>query len=205
MKDYKLETIEWTQYWSEFAPDEKTPRVLLIGDSISVGYRHIVEGMLGGEYHISSMATSKAVDNPWFMDEVRLLHKQECDYEIVHVNNGAHGGHLDADAYEKYSDKLICALKEEFPSAKFVLALTTPVMKKDDLAAFNPEGNARVKERNERALALAEKHGIRVIDDLYSAALSEPSLHGPDGLHFTEHGYEVLAKSVVESIQKAAK
>ena len=202
MENIRLETIEWTQYWTEHAPDRETPRVLLIGDSISVGYRHEVEGRLGGKYHVSAMSTSKAVDNPFFLDEVALLRKQEKDYDVIHFNNGAHGGHLDADTYEKHYEALLRGLMEMFPGARLILALTTPVMKKEALAEFDPVQNARVLERNERVRAINARLGLGKVDDLYQAALSAPDLHGPDGLHFKEQGYAVLADAVAKSILK---
>ena len=46
-----LERIEWTNTWRENARDD-VPRVLLIGDSITQGYRSIVNRMLEGKIRV---------------------------------------------------------------------------------------------------------------------------------------------------------
>lgn len=37
-----LETFEWDNLWCEHADDSTKKRILIIGDSISFGYRHII-------------------------------------------------------------------------------------------------------------------------------------------------------------------
>ena len=200
MFTYKQEQIEWTQFWREGSPDENTRRVLIIGDSITVGYRHLVEQKLEGKYHVSAVSTSKALDNPWLMDEIKLLIKQdEVSYDIVHFNNGAHGGHLKSEEYGVLYEKFVCELMQLFPKAKFIMALTTPMMCAEDLTKFHPTYNKNSIERNEQALDIAKKYNITV-EDLYSAALSEPGLHCEDGIHYNDHGWDVLADTVVKTI-----
>ncbi len=188
----KLETTEWTNLWYEHANDSETPRVLLIGDSISMGYRHLVEENLGGKYHVTCISTSKALDNPYLLRELSLLTEQDdLTYSIVHFNNGAHGSHLNPDQYEAYYDRFIRTLKAMFPDAKFIMATTTHMM--DD------EYNRSSLLRNERAMKLAAKYELAV-DDLYPVGAEHPELHCEDRVHFTDEGWAVLAKKVTEAI-----
>ena len=200
MTPYRQEDIEWTHTWREGSPDETTPRVLLLGDSICVGYRHYVEEKLGGRYHVSSLATSKALDNPYFPDEIRLLAQQETvPYSIVHFNNGAHGGHLDAAQYGRLYEGFYLQLRQLFPEARFVLALTTPMADPADLTQPHPTFEQMSRERNEQVLAVAAKYGLAV-DDLYTAVCRRPELHIADGIHFTEEGYQLLADTVADCL-----
>ena len=187
-----LEITEWTNLWYEHAPDGETPRVLLIGDSISMGYRHLVEENLNGKYHVTCISTSKSLDNPYLLREIALLTEQDdMPYAIVHFNNGAHGGHLTPDMYEHYYDRFIRTLKGMFPDAKFIMATTTHMMDE----AYNNSSLVR----NERARKLAEKYNL-IIDDLYPFGAETPSLHCEDRIHFTDEGWKVLADAVTKSI-----
>ena len=48
-----LERIEWTNYWREDSQGKE--RVLLIGDSITAGYRSIVHKLLDGKLCVSAL------------------------------------------------------------------------------------------------------------------------------------------------------
>lgn len=200
MNDTKLEKIEWSQVWREYAPDDKTPRVLLLGDSIVIGYRHLTEEKLQGKYHVTAYSTSKALDNPYLAEEVEFVCRQDgCDYAVVHVNNGLHGWHLSEEDYERAYEAYLLRLRGMFPRARFILALSTPLMREDDPAEIDETKNAPVLRRNEAALRLARKLNMEV-DDLYTAALSEKGLHCADAVHFTDHGYDVLSDRVAKAI-----
>ena len=88
-----LEEIEWTQYWVEDTRRDKK-RVLLIGDSISVGYRSEVHKRLNGEAYVTAISTSKALDNPVLIREIDFYARAEdFEYEAIQFNNGLHGDH----------------------------------------------------------------------------------------------------------------
>ena len=49
------------------------PRVLLIGDSITRAYYKTVEDKLKGKAVVCRLTTSKSLDNPGLLDEVKLM------------------------------------------------------------------------------------------------------------------------------------
>ena len=62
-RNVALETFEWDDIWYDHVPDNTKPRILMVGDSISRGYRFNVINNLNDTYHTDGWATSKAVDN----------------------------------------------------------------------------------------------------------------------------------------------
>ena len=187
-----LETYEWDNTWIEQANDNSTPRVLYIGDSISYATRRIVTEAAQGKFLVDGYGSSKALDNPFLFDSIRMFAAQEGRRSAIIVNNGLHGWHLeDSEEYGALYDKLIAFLLEEFKGTPVFAVLTTSVR--------NPEREERVKVRNAAALAVAEKYGIGVID-LYSISAENHELWS-DGVHFQRECYEKFAKYIVECLE----
>lgn len=189
----ELETYEWDNVWWEQAPDNAKPRALYIGDSISCGIRCIATDMANGKILFDGFGTSKAVDNPYFAESLRLFAKQQQKREIVIFNNGLHGFHLsDTQQYKMHYEKLINFLMEEFQGTPLALALTTGV---------SGPRNERVIARNSAVKQIAEIYGLPVID-LYSPSVEYGKLRADDGVHYIQKGYEKLAGRLLEAVYK---
>lgn len=200
MNDYTLENIEWTQYWTEDTQSGKH-KVLMIGDSISVGYRSEVNKLLGDDMSITAYSTSKAVDNPWFAKELALNIEQHAfSYDIITLNNGLHGFHLSTEAYEAGMRDLISAVQSLLPASKLYLVLSTPITEYEKTDMLS-EKNQLVVARNEVVLRLANELGLPVID-LYSAVLGNTEVRSADGYHYNGAGYQLLAAEIVRTICK---
>lgn len=199
MKNYTLEDIEWTQYWSEESESGKH-KVLLIGDSISVGYRSEVNRLLDDDVSVAAYSTSKAVDNPWFAAELEMnVRQHDFKYDIVTLNNGLHGFHLSLEGYEAGMRALIAKVQSLLPQAKLYLVLSTPVTEyqKPEVLA---EKNRIALERNETVRRLAAEFALPVID-LYSVVVGKPELSAGDGYHYNSKGYHALAEAIVGAIR----
>lgn len=189
----RLETYEWDNLWFEHTEITKNPRVLIIGDSISCGYRRIVNEMLEGRVQADGLGTSKAADNPHFRDALRYVFSQQSRCDAILINNGLHGWHLSDDGeYRTEYARLIAFLRSEKPEAKLVMMLTTPVA--------DGERNARVDARNRSALEIAREYGLDVID-LNAPLRSRPELLSADGVHLTEAGYRLPAGIIAAAIE----
>ena len=188
------ETYEWDNTWYEHTQDTVTPRILYIGDSISRGtYRKITE-YAQGKYYCDSLSTSKALDNPHFFNTVRLFHAQQNRCDAVIFNNGLHGWHLNDDTeYPLRYEEAIRFFLSEYKNTPLLLALTTTVA--------NPEREKRVCTRNDAVKKLAAQYGLPIID-LYDVSTKNKQNQGSDGVHFTPSGYELLARTICESIAK---
>jgi hypothetical protein len=188
-KSTELEPYEWDNVWWEQANKNNISRVLYIGDSISCATRRIATSCSGDKILFDGFGTSKALDNPFLFDSIRIFAKQQRYRDAVLFNNGLHGWHLDDDnQYAYYYEKTVKFLLDEFKDTPIVIVLTTSVS--------NAEREQRVKRRNEVAAKIAEKYRLSIID-LYSisAKFSEFRIH--DGVHFNADGYQKFAEQII--------
>lgn len=189
-----LETYEWDNTWIDHAADVDRNRVLYIGDSISCGSRMVATELTEWKILFDGFGTSKAVDNPWFTDSVRIFAKQQRERTAVLFNNGLHGFHLDDETgYKEHYENIVRFLVEEFKETPVFIVLTTHIA--------DEKREERVKIRNKVALEIAEKYSLPVID-LYSVSLENKHLLTADGVHFTPDGYKKLAGKIVETLQE---
>jgi lysophospholipase L1-like esterase len=185
------------------ADDPALPRVLLIGDSISMGYTLPVRKALSGKANVHRVMenggpTSKSLEkiDSWLGDK---------HWDVIHFNWGLHDlkvegdkNQVPIDQYEKNLRTLVERLKKT--DAKLIWCSTTPV----------PEGvtspirhNDSVMAYNEVAKKVMDENNIP-INDLYTFALPKlKDIQLPKNVHYTDKGYEVLAEPVAAVIEKA--
>lgn len=197
--DKELELYEWDDIWWDHANDSNLPRMLIVGDSISCGYRRIVAQKLLEQIHVDGIGTSKAVDNEHYFALISYVLRQQPYGEIIQFNNGLHGWHLDIEQYRFYYAKTVDYIMQEY-GRKVILATTTPVRDKNDLSQFAAR-NDIVLARNQAMHEIAEERGL-IVNDLYSAVAEKPQLWQADGVHLKEEGYQLLAQQTVDNITK---
>ena len=101
----KRETVEWIDVWLPHTNDDKLPRVLLIGNSITRGYYPKVEKLLKGKAYVARLTTSKSLGDPALIQEINLI-MSYGKFDLVHFNNGLHGWEYTEDEYDQgYSQK----------------------------------------------------------------------------------------------------
>lgn len=197
------------------AADADLPKVLLLGDSISIGYTPLViEGMKGKalvsrpKANCGDTKAGLANLDKWIAGG---------PWDVIHFNWGLHDlcyrnpeskeqGHRDKvkgtlsvplPEYEKNLETLVERLKAT--GATLIFATTTVV----------PEGEAGrfvgddVKY-NEVAERVMKKHGI-LINDLHATtkAFGPELFVGPGNVHYTKEGSTQLATQVMASIESA--
>lgn len=177
----------------------KLPRVLLIGDSISIGYTPHTTKLLESKAKVTHHAGN--AENT--RNGLKLLPTwlKEGPFDVIHFNWGlwdlVDGGKaVPIDEYEKNLRELVKQLKET--KAKLIWASTTPV----------PEVNGRkrrdvdVVAYNAVAKKIMEENKIP-IDDLYELVKPQlAKLQKANDVHFSTEGSQELAKQVAQSIQK---
>ena len=191
-RSQSLEKFEWDNVWWEQADVTGVPRVLYIGDSISCATRRVATAAAEGKIFFDGFGTSKAVDNPYFSESVRLFAQQQGEREVIIFNNGLHGWHLDDDTeYIQYYEQLVKFLLSEFGATPIVLILTT--------AIADEKRNARVIKRNDAVVKLAAAYNLPVVD-FYSVVNEHRELLSPDGVHLIPEGYKLLASALLSHI-----
>jgi lysophospholipase L1-like esterase len=180
------------------------PRVLLIGDSISIGYTLPVRQELAGKANVHRIPTNGGPTKNGTANLAKWL--GEGKWDVIHFNFGLHDlRHMEdgkrqvepAD-YEKNLRSLVADLKKT--GAKLIFATTTPV----------PEGKLTpqrtfgdVATYNDIALKVMKENGV-AIDDLNAAVAPDiAKLQNKADVHFNTEGSAVLGKAVVKSINAA--
>lgn len=179
------------------------PRVLLIGDSISIGYTLPVRELLSGKANVHRIPENGGNTN-------RGLEKLgawlgDGKWDVIHFNWGLHDLRLDdgrqAVPLAQYEENLRALVRQlKATGAKLIWCSTTPVPEGD---LNPPRRNADVIVYNEAAARVMRENGIPT-DDLYAYAnpiLRELQL--PANVHFKPEGSAMLAKQVVVSLEKA--
>jgi len=190
------------------------PRVLLIGDSISIGYTLPVREMLRGKANVHRPRTNCGPTTKGVAEIDAWL--GDGKWDVIHFNWGLHdlkylgpqGQNLadpkaadshqqvPIDEYEANLRKLVDRLKKT--GATLIWRSTTPV----------PEGaRGRVVGDSARYNAVAKKimdENNIAIDDQYSFALGKlKEIQLPANVHFSKDGSRELAKQAVAAIQQA--
>lgn len=199
-KEQMLETYEWDNVWWEHASDTEKKRVLLVGDSITVGYRAQLNKTLDGEIYVDSFASSKSIDNPFLKPSIVSMIAQKRPALMI-LNNGLHGFHLDTEDYEKHYRATVKLLREDYADIKLALTLTTPSRVPSDLTKLNDGQNEIICARNAAARRIADEYGLDVID-LYELLIHEDYTLWSDTVHLKPEGYDKLTHAVADYIKK---
>ncbi len=192
-----------------FAPVEDAPglpRVLLIGDSISIGYTLPARALLAAAANVHRIPVNGG-PTPRGVEQIdSWLGKGEWD--AIHFNWGLHDlkymadgrKQVELDVYERNLERLVERLQST--GAKLIWASTTPV---PDAPVSPPRKNAEVEEYNAVAARIMRKHGVPV-NDLYAFALPRlADIQREANVHFLPEGSKLLAEQVAAAIRKQLK
>lgn len=178
------------------------PKVLLIGDSISMGYGPYATKRLKDVADVHKIPENGAHTRNGLAKLDQWLGK--TPWAVIHFNWGLHdlvegGKAVPIDEYKENMEKLVTRLGKT--GAVLIFATTTPVPPKN----ARKRTDADVVLYNMAAAEIARKHGAR-INDLYAAA--KPRLEEwqqKDDVHFRPAGSEALGEEVAAAIRAALK
>jgi acyl-CoA thioesterase-1 len=189
-----------------FAPvkdDPALPRVLLIGDSISIGYTPPTRELLQGKANVHRIPENGGPTINGLKNIDRWL--GDGKWDVIHFNWGLHDLKMDTgkhqvplDEYEKNLRQLVQRMKQT--KAKLIWASTTPV---PEGKVSPPRRDSDVVAFNAAAKKVMEENGV-AINDLYAFALPRlKEIQRPVNVHFTPEGSKALAERVAASIETA--
>ena len=188
------------------------PNVLIIGDSISLGYTPHVKELLKDKANVfhppcNCMDSGNGVNNvqAWLgntkWDVIHFnfgIWDTHCVYNGTFVNDRSKYKMEDlkrrhtTEEYVENLSKIVAILKKT--GAKLIWASTTPYV------SYGDDTKRLLVKNNRAAKELMNKEEVTV-NDLYNLAL--PNLknwQSPDGCHFVTLGSEQLAKQVASTI-----
>ncbi len=199
--------------------------VLILGDSISIGYTKTVQEILGPDFKVvrPMQKNGKRMENcagttKGVAAVHRWLNLDGGDWDVIHFNFGLHDikrvhpetsknsndpSHPNQAGLTTYCDQLTritdCL---NTTGAQLVFATTTPVPR-GDLRPHRDQSDVTLY--NAAACKIMESKGI-AINDLYAYAMPRlGEIQKPANVHFTNEGSIALAEQVAQAIQTANK
>ena len=203
-----------------FEPDPALPNVLLLGDSISIGYTQPVRDLLRGKANVcrplnADGTAENCSDTGKGLQELARWLALRPKWDVIHFNWGLHDlKHMQPGApkpttsanpndpplrsvedYRANLEKIVARLEQT--GARLIFATTTPVPEGVRNPFRRPDDPPRY---NAAAISVMKAHSIPV-DDLF--ALVQPrlaELQLARNVHFTDKGSEVLAGQVAAAV-----
>lgn len=185
-----------------------TKNVLLVGDSIRIGYDKAVRKTLEGRANVFFTE-----DNCRFASYVlRYIHEyidmvKDGKVDVIHWNAGlwdclrllGEEPHTPIEFYKYYLDRICTRIVKLCPDAKVIFATSTAVQSekmKENFKRYNEE----IEEYNKAAIEVVTKYGF-MVNDLYKISVSLPDEAHSDAVHYyTPIGTEAFTNAVLEHI-----
>jgi acyl-CoA thioesterase-1 len=178
------------------------PRVLLIGDSISMGYTVPVRKLLEGKANVHRIPANGGPTKNGIANIERWLGQGKWD--VIHFNWGIHDLKFMPDGkrqvepadYEKNLRELVMKMKAT--GAKLIWATITPIPKGE---LVPPRRFGDEAEYNTIAKKIMEANGVRINDLNAYITPQLGKLQKPRDVHYTDEGSAFLAKKVAAEIE----
>lgn len=176
-------------------------QVLLLGDSLRMGYQPIVARLLEGKAQVSGPEENGRWAG-YTLNSFRFWIPGLPKPDIIHWNNGLWDLGDDyelgrpfslPEEYESALERMVTVIGKTFPEAKIIMATTMPT--------DNPDTSGIIAY-NKILCDVAARHEIPVNDLFPIVDGHTKELVGPDHIHLTEEGFEIVAKKVAEEIEK---
>lgn len=218
-KGSAAETKKQKENWT-FTPDPALPNVLILGDSISIGYTLEVRKLLAGKANVFRPVKGNGAENcngtTYGVEQIdRWLEGKKWD--VIHFNFGLHDlKHVSktnsnqatsnpedpvqatVEVYAKNMEAIVKKLKAT--GATLIYATTTPVAPGTNTPLREPDAPGKY---NAAAVKIMQANNIQV-NDLYAFCLPQlDKLQLAKNVHFKPEGSAALAKEVAQKITDA--
>jgi dienelactone hydrolase/lysophospholipase L1-like esterase len=191
-------------------PKPEVPRVLLLGDSIRLGYAPLVAKRLAGQAEVVSPKenvadTTNALKHldAWLADAKPAVVHYNCGLHDLKLSKKTKTHQVPIDRYAENLKAIAAKLRAVTPHVVF--ANTTPIL--DDRHAARKADfdrlDADVRRYNDTAVAALLPLGVPVHDLNRIVRENDPAkLLGKDGTHYTPAANERLADAVADVIRR---
>ena len=186
-------------------------KLLLIGDSIRMGYDKAVKKTLEGKAEVffpGENCRFAAYVLRYFHEWLKLAGEDGVD--VIHWNAGlwdnlrlfGEDPHTPLEVYVYYIERICIRIQKLCPNAKVIFATSTRVQSEK----MNPDFkryNEDIEAYNAAAVAVVKKYGFEV-NDLYAVSAALPEEAHSDAVHYyTPMGTETFANAVLRHVAPA--
>lgn len=187
------------------------PRILIIGDSISMGYRGFINKHFEGRANIDYWT-----QNHWInmidgenspLERALSGVASQGPYDIITFNFGLHSWsrpeRSPENKYIEQTTKLVRHLREIAPDTKWIWIKTTPYTKpvEGSPSVLEMEKTARIIQFNKMTDEIMAAHNIPTVD-LYQVCVDNLDKASRDGVHWTQAASALMAAAIIEEIKK---
>ena len=191
--------------------DKNMKNVLLIGDSIRMGYDKAVKNTLKGKanvYFPEENCRFASYVLRYIHEYKRILGDNRVD--VLHWNVGlwdclrmfGEEPHTPVDVYAYYIERICIRIKKLFPDAQVIFATSTSVQSElmsPDFKRYNEE----IEVYNAAAVKVVSKYGFQV-NDLYAVSVLLPEEAHSDAVHYyTSMGTKIFTEQVLSYLLPA--
>lgn len=187
------------------------PRVVLLGDSIRIGYdRYVREHLFGkaevlfpGENCAFAQNILRRVDlwkrDYGWGDDIALVHWNAGLWDTLRLDG--EGPLTPLPVYEGFIARIHRRLRVHFPVARLVFATSTPILEEGYTdPAHYARYNAEIRAYNDAARRVLEPQG-ELIDDLYAVMEQAPAEEHSDMTHwYTDAGTRRMGEAVLQCL-----
>jgi len=185
-------------------------KILLLGDSIRVGYDKYIKRSFEDVAEVYYPAENCRFTT-YLMRALNGYRKNLGikDLDLIHWNVGLWDNLIMQDgkplvaieAYRENIDRLCNIFKAVFPGVKMIFATSTPVQ--EELYGDFKRYNKDIEAYNTAAVQIVKHYGGE-INDLYGLLKNTPRSYHSDATHYyTREGTELITNQVLECIEKA--
>lgn len=194
-KKYKRDRVEGrSTCWDYGFVDPRKPTVLIIGDSISLGYTDLVRKTLTNKANVIRIPTNggKTANGVAHLND--WLNRKP--YSIIYFNFGIHDRKTAPEVYQSNLEQIVKGLKAT--GAKLIFATSTPLPLKPQEQMDDND----IKQKNDIARQIMQENGV-LVDDLYSVINANLGQYQePNDCHLTNNGYKALGEHVAKTIEQ---
>lgn len=172
------------------------PTILVIGDSISIGYTPTIRASYFGAYQVVHNPCN-AMTSTWTLSQLDTWLGSRTTFEAITFNNGLWDTRYGVSEDDYRSNLHLIAQKIKAKTAKPLFLTMTQI-----LPGTEGNSNAKVLIYNQIAIDVMQAEGVPVFD-LYTVSDSLKDEHtSSTDVHYTNFGYQVLGISIVNELSR---
>jgi hypothetical protein len=196
--------------------DSSLPRILVVGDSISMGYRGFISEHFKGKAYVDYWVGGSWLDPNSVKGEGSPAKRSwkgvlsNGPYDVVswnamtlHMWNPNMPGRCPEDSYPGNMEDMVKFLKAEAPKTQFLWIRCTPHTSpvEEKPSVIKADTTERLVKYNKMTDVIMEKYGVPEVD-LFALCENNLDKASKDGVHWNADASKLMAQEIIKEIEK---